>query len=184
MSNSASSSAARFAANSSDLDAYDERWLAGVASDPRIRMVDLTTGSRVIIAAARGEPVSRKLNFQPRYIVVPEGHRLARLAPYRGTLPLRDALQRGSINFKFGIDRRYEPAGESFRGFRHSYLRDDLSVHTRRIGHQLPWQIMVCVRRKQRAQVLHALGSVVNGRGAGGSKLDKPSRTSNSEIVC
>lgn len=115
---------------------------------------------------------------RPRIVIVPEGHRLARHAPYGGRVPLSKIYQMDRRTRRRFLDdwseKRYmDRTGHAYDAFRPAHL-------SRRVGFQHPWQVMICIRRRQRREVLFALGR----GGSGGGRRKKPRRTFYSEVRC
>lgn len=174
-------------------DDFDDSWLDKIRERQWSRLIDLTSiedrrrwHPNRLRDAGRTEGPARENIHRPRIVIVPEGHRLARLAPYGGRVPLKRILRdakyartRRRFLFDWEESRRTEP-----RGFKYdSYGPDHIS---RRVGFQHPWQVMICIRRKRRREVLHALD--IAGRrfrsGSGGGGWKRPRRTQFSEVRC
>lgn len=163
---------------------FDDRWLQQFSERQYARFVDLTRiedRRRFHPNRLRGLPGGpAPLGFQsrPRVVVVPEGHLLARLAPYGGRVPLARAIaleqrtRRRSLEYPTQKDYL-----DAYGGKYSAYTGDHLS---RRVGFQHPWQVMICIRRKQRKEVMFAIGRA--GRGGGFQK--KPRRNFWSEVRC
>lgn len=162
---------------------FDEKWLRDIQERAYARFVDLTSiedrrrwhpSNRTI-----GGPAPRGLAAtRPRIVIVPEGHPLARLAPYGGRVPLHKVLKRENrIRRRFLDDWSEKQRFDKHGGLYSSYMPDHLS---RRVGFQHPWQVMICIRRKQRKEVLHAFKKT----GSGGGKQRRPRRNFWSEVRC
>lgn len=125
-------------------------------------------------------PAPRGLVSQPRIVIVPEGHKLARLQTYGG---------RYSYNrIRYG---KYVKSKNVVRSYSRTWAKtidpiygSDRVTYERlphRVGFTLPWQVIICVRRKQRRSVFHAL-KLAGRRGFG---KGKPRRTNHySEVRC
>jgi len=123
-------------------------------------------------------PAPRGLVGRPRILIVPEGHRLARKAPWKATRRLPDVLYGlWQEQRRFPFDEMMLQRQRVHYGVHDVYADDHLS---RRVGFSHPWQVIVCVRRKRRREVLHALRKT----GRGGSKQRKPRRNFWSEVRC
>lgn len=130
------------------------------------RYADLTSASD----RRRWHPSSRwpervqGLRWRPRIVIVDERSPLARHQTYGGRYSLADVVRRRPTK----QSRRY---GES-RTWVHDRQRGPHGVHDvikydslpHRVGFTLPWQVIICVRRKRRREVLHALR--FTGKGA------------------
>lgn len=168
---------------------FDERWLRAYQERQWSRLIDLTRiqdRRRWHPNKMRNIPVgpARENVHRPRIVIVPEGHRLARLAPYGGRVPLHKVLRSEYRIRRRSLDepreyRLYDKYGVPY----HAFIPDHLS---RRVGFQFPWQVMICIRRKRRREVLHALN--VAGRifraGGGGGGFRRPRRNRFSEVRC
>lgn len=165
---------------------FDDAWFASIRERRRARYVDLTS----VEDRRRWSPQRlrsmgpevyepRGLDTRPRIVIVPEGHKLARHQTYGGRYSLKQIL-------KFERLRRpwSHVVGEPWQrsdwryGDVKAYARHPLS---RSVGFTLPWQVIVCVRRKQRREVMHAL-KVAGKGGVGRGK--KQRRTEFSEVRC
>lgn len=101
---------------------------------------------------------------RPRIVIVPEGHKLARHQTYGGRYRL-DEVRKHPYKYdsvKWGSTRtwaknvtRYsrDRFGKIFGNYQEAYTYQDLP---KRVGFSLPWQVIVCVRRKRRREVLFA----------------------------
>jgi len=174
---------------------FDERWLRQYSERQWSRLVDLTKlqdRRRWHPNRLQNLPVGpapRGLQNYPRIVIVPEGHRLARLAPYGGRVRAEDIvghaalggrarLYRGSLEWLEERRMRARGAGKS----REDQVYDaSVPAHiSRRVGWQHPWQVMICVRRKRRKEVMFAIGKA----GAGGGMQRPPRRNFWSEVRC
>lgn len=168
---------------------FDDAWLDQVRERQWSRSIDLTR----IEDRRRWHPnrlrdrvigPARMDVHRPRIVIVPEGHPLARHAPYGGRVPLHKVLERERRIRRRSLDYPTEQQIWDKRGFKQrAYLGDHLS---RRVGFQFPWQVMICVRRRRRREVLHALN--IAGRvfrsGGGGGGFRHPRRNEWSEVRC
>lgn len=120
---------------------------------------------------------------RPRIVIVPAGHKLARHQTYGGRYSIADVrrLRHVKASLRYGKastwvkDRQRGPHGV------HDVIRrDDLPY---RVGFALPWQVVVCVRRKRRREVLHAF-RIAGARGAMRRLFRKPRRNEWSEVRC
>lgn len=166
-------------------DIFDDEWLAQYRERGSSRLIDLTNFED----RRRWHPDNMPpagpapLGFtgRPRVVIVPEGHRLARLAPYGGRVPLwkiyagayTDKRMRRKSLEEWRESERIEPRGRRYQ----SYGPDHIS---RRVGWQHPWQVMICVRRQRRKEVLHAMKKT----GGRGGRMKKPRRNFWSEVRC
>lgn len=162
---------------------FDDEWLGFVRSPSyNWRYIDLTKyeDRRRWHPSNRDawtkRPGPRGLMQRPRVIVVPEGHRLARLQTYGGKYSLADVYSRV----------RYPSAGRAWESARERDLygaRDILRNVKKygRVGFALPWQVVICVRRKRRREVMHAL-KIAGKRGVGAGKPQR--RNEWSEVRC
>lgn len=123
-------------------------------------------------------PAPLGLQTRPRIVIVPEGHRLARFAPYGGRVPLHKLLEREKRIRRRSLEYPTEAAlrdryGSVYRAYTGSHL-------SRRVGFSHPWQVIVCIRRRRRREVLFAL----NKGGRGGNKRRHVRRNFWSEVRC
>lgn len=170
------------------LDYFDDAWLNNIRERQYLRFIDLTSiqdrrrfhPSR--IKALPIGPAPAGLALRPRIVIVPEGHRLSRLS--QGRVPLRDVLKRKARIGPYRRVERYsldypvrsrvtDPSGYT----RTAYVGDHFS---RRVGFQYPWQVLICIRRRRRKEVIHALGHA----GAGKPRQRRPRRNFYSEVRC
>jgi len=159
-------------------DAFDDNWFDDISERFDARYIDLTRSEDrrrwhpLNLQPYTYQPGPRGLFRRPRVVIVPEGHRLARRQTYGGKYSLREVLSR---NYRYTWsnyqDLRDRVTGRAYKGI------DDLS---RRVGFALPWQVVICVRRKRRREVMHALGI------AGGSGIGRHPQRRNeySEVRC
>lgn len=161
---------------------FDDEWLRRISERQYAQFIDLTDiedrrrwhPSRMLPGGAA------PLGFQtrPRVVIVPEGHPLSRFAPYGGRVPLSKALKREARIRRRSLDELSETAVRDVHGgLYRAYIGSHLS---RRVGFQHPWQVMICVRRKQRREVIHALGHAGSGR----KSQRAPKRNFWSEVHC
>lgn len=148
------------------LEMYDDNWLDSVVNNPSIRFVDLTRiedrrrydPTSVDIRGKKFESIPKTLKGTPaRIVVVPEGHRLARLQTYGGRFTIADVLKGYKYvpGFPRGWNWHSDPGLTTY-----SYE----NYPSRRVGFALPWQVVICVRRKRRREVLHAMGKTGKGQ--------------------
>lgn len=165
------------ARNSAPTDIFDDAWLQRIRERTDARYIDLTKledrrrWHPARLGPFTGKPLPRGLRFRPRIVIVPEGHRLARHQTYGGRYSVRGLLhawkfRRRAVPFAWMRMRPDEWAYGSVTGHRLHFGTDGLS---RRVGFALPWQVVVCVRRQRRRQVMHALG-IAGRRGVGAGK--------------
>lgn len=166
-----------------DLSVFDDEWL-GYIKSPQFnwQYIDLTNYEDRRRWSPSGRNTwtkrdgPRSFIGRPRIIVVPERHRLARLQTYSGKYTIGQVLDRP----RYGrAGRSWEDAVE--RGAHGNRVVRRNVLKTSRLGFALPWQVVICVRRKRRQQVLHAL-NIAGKRGLGAGK--KQHRNEYSEIRC
>ena len=152
-------------------NAFNEEWLARVSERQWVPFIDLTDiedrrrfhPNR--LANLPGGPAPLDARGQARVVVVPENHPLARKAPWRGTVPLDQAVRRrlrvGSIDafnrrrwFPWDFQRP-QRLRDAYGNPYDAYANQDVP---RAVGFQHPWQVMICIRRRRRREVMHALG--------------------------
>lgn len=167
-------------------DVFDDYWLSRIRERSDARYIDLTRyeDRRRWHPSKLGpftqQPLPKGIRFRPRIVIVPEGHKLARLQTYGGRYSLR------GLQYGWKLRRRALPADwmrmrpdewptGAVTGYRRS---DDLS---RRVGFQLPWQVIICVRRKRRREVMHAL-DIAGRKGVGAGRPQR--RDEYSEVRC
>lgn len=171
------------AAPLSDLDLFDEAWLSRIRERFDARYIDLGSyQDRRRWHPSKLDPSyvpgPRGLRYGARIIVVPEGHRLARFQTYGGRYSLR-AIQRGWAVRQRRMGHHWRPLAPhdwpygSVRGHRLSERGP-----ARRLGFHLPWQVIICVRRRRRREVMHAIG-IAGKRGVGAGKKWRRDRFSN-----
>lgn len=163
---------------------FDENWLTQYSERQWSRLVDLTKledrrrwhPNRIRYLPAG--PAPKALVGRPRIVIVPEGHRLARKAPWGGTVPLREAIRRrskqGARDFRYDDwkeERFYDKYGSPYNAY---------TTLSHRVGFKNPWQVMICVRRQKRREVIFAIGK--GGKG-GRSKRDVR-RNEYSDVRC
>lgn len=168
------------------VDQFDDAWFDAIRERRSARFVDLTSwedrrrwSPRRLRRMVPEVYEPRGLQTDPRIVIVPEGHRLARHQTYGGKYSL-DQVR------KFGRNRRpwMHVVGEPWSrtewpyGNVRAYTRHALS---RSVGFTLPWQVIVCVRRKRRKEVMHAL-NIAGRSGVGRGK--KQRRNEFSEVRC
>lgn len=120
------------------------------------------------------------LSRQPRIVIVDEHSALARHQTYGGRYSLSDVQRpRKWSSPRYGVTKTWTKQRQRGLYGVHDVIRSDLLPY--RIGFTLPWQVIICVRRKRRRQVLHALGKT--GRGA--TRRMKPRKNNHwSEVRC
>lgn len=117
---------------------------------------------------------------RPRIVIVPEDSKLARHSTYGGRYSLDDIKRkRLPASFRYGAVRTYVKSRDRNPHGVHDVIRPDRLPY--RVGFALPWQVIICVRRKRRKQVLHAL-RIAGRRGIGRGK--KQRRNEYSEVRC
>lgn len=161
-------------------DIFNDDWLRELTEIPDARYVDLgsetdrrTYAPDNLKGMARGGVVRKELRFRPRIVIVPEGHPLARKQTYGGRYSLR-AIKQGWKVRRRSVPhflRKYMPHEWGY-GNTTVYGRssDELS---RRVGFALPWQVVICVRRKRRREVMFALKKTSKGSGAKNRRRDE-----------
>lgn len=163
------------------VDEFDVDWLNQVRENPGIRLVDLMRyedrrrfSPRTIEKYPKPElPTARGWLQKPRIVIVPEGHRLARYQTYGGRYSLRDVWQGRTYREGDYYAEERDPLGRSSYRFHKGV--------SRRLGFHAPWQVIICVRRKRRREVLHAF-RIAGKRGIGRGKSWK--RNSYSQVRC
>lgn len=171
-----SQSSSRRTAPRSPLDDFDDLWLGRIRERFDAGTVDLTRSwdrMRWHPSKAWG-PVYQSAWRKPRVVIVPEGHRLARHQTFGGRFSLDQVLS-GQYRQRAQGWRRLNPHEWPYGNIA-GYTRGELQ---RRVGFQLPWQVIVCVKRRQRREVLHALRIA----GKGGLGRNKPRRVSEASNV-
>lgn len=168
---------------------FQEAWLRAFQERQYLAYADLTNiedrrryhPERLL--GLRIGPAPRSLLGRPRVVIVPEGHRLSRLAPWGGRVPIAKALAREQRKAFDRVRLRsldYPTERQVFDahgGLQRVYQGDHLS---RRVGFQHPWQVMICIRRKRRKEVIFAKGKA----GSGKRKQKRPHRNFWSEVRC
>lgn len=165
------------------VDDFDEIWLNRYRENFSARYVDLTR----LEDRRRWSPYEkwprreynpRGLLSTPRIVVVPEGHKLARLATYGGRRKLQDVIAGNAYEWRNRYTWRKERSAELWGKTEvYKWGRDV----PRRVGFHMPWQVVICVRRKKRREVMHAL-QIAGRSGVGRGKKHK--RNAYSEVVC
>lgn len=161
-------------------DAFDTNWLARIRERLDTRYIDLTRieDRRLWAPDKTWSPPKNIFHGSPRIVVVPQGHRLARFATYNQKYTLMDIyrrkIQRPSYS-QWAKERRIDKHGVPYV----AELND--TRISPRVGYHLPWQVIVCVRRKRRREVIHALN--IAGR-SGVGKGKRRRRTTQTEIRC
>nr|QJB20080.1 MAG: hypothetical protein [Microvirus sp.] len=147
------------------LNDFDENWLRNVRENTRSRYIDLTNS----VDRRRWHPDNKRYpdtpwgygELSPRVVIVPEGHRLSKYQTYGGRHSLRAVLNRWPTKQKRtarAIGRVSDwPYGAVRGSARYLFKGRHPGVH-------LPWQVVVCVRRERRRQVMFATKST--GKGA------------------
>lgn len=163
---------------------FDDNWLHRYAERQYSNFVDLTQYEdrrRWHPSKLRFHPMGpapQGLQTRPRIVIVPEGHSLARLAPYGGRVLLPKLLRKEKRIRRRSLDYPTEQKlrDKYFRPYS-AYVGDHLS---RRVGFQHPWQVIICIRRQRRREVIFALGR----GGKGGKRRRKVHRNFYSEVRC
>lgn len=174
----ANRTARRFQSTAPPPSSFDETWLRQYSERSRNRYVDLTRvedrrfWSPKSVNKLRARTV---LGLGTRIVVVPEGHGLARFQTYGGRYSLDEVRKRGLKHFTYHnawVNPQDHPYGEiNAKRWR---------TVSKRVGFHAPWQVIICVRRKRRREVLHAL----NKTGAGKGRQRRPVRNTFSEVRC
>lgn len=166
-------------------DDFDDVWLDRLRERPDVGFVDLESRQdrrRYHPNALRGRSVSgvppRGLTRQPRIVIVPEGHKLARHQTYGGRYTLDQVRNRYLIKSK---KRKRHSVTYEARRDRYGMITYERSRIPQRVGFTLPWQVIICVRRKRRREVLHAL-NIAGRSGVGRGK--RQHRNEYSEVRC
>lgn len=175
-------------------NAFDDTWLRNIR-ETRSRFIDLTSVTdrrrwapdKLRLTKATFERPLTTKGLSTRIVIVPEGHRLARHQTYGGRYSLDEVMSRR-------WERVYHPRqkgwreGQTQKGFHTdkwgTYVpitqgktyRDLVSA---RVGFHMPWQVIVCVRRRRRREVIFA-----KGRAGKGGSFRKPNRNFWSEVRC
>lgn len=147
---------------------FDDAWLRTLSERQWIRYVDLTQYEDrrryhpEKLSGMRAGPAPRAFRNKPRIVVVPSTHRLARYAPYGGRVPLgrmfRDEKRVRRRSLEWWTEKKIYYGYDGWvKGVAHSYSPDHFS---HRVGFNLPWQVIICVRRRKRREVLFALNRV------------------------
>ncbi len=135
---------------------FSAAWLRTIRENPGIRLVDLmryedrrrfspeTVGRfpRPEVATARG------WLGKPRIVIVPEGHELSKYQTYGGKYSLREVWHGHTYTRGMYYADETDPEGR-----KRNRLHGAVSA---RLGFHAPWQVVVCVRRKRRRNVLFA----------------------------
>lgn len=166
---------------------FDETWLNRVRENPGIRLVDLMRyedrrryNPVTIEKYPKPEaPTARGWLHKPRIVIVPERSRLAKYATYGERYSLSD-VWRGKTYRESDYYAESSVYGDKYDvpGRRAYVLHKGVS---RRLGFHAPWQVIICVRRKRRREVLHAI-RVAGKRGVGRNKTQR--RNSYSQVRC
>lgn len=175
------------------LDLFDRSWLSKIQEVPSIRYVDLTKvedrrrydPSDPAWQRPSGRPARNLDGTFARVVVVPAGHPLSRLQTYGGRYTLAQ-LQRlhkqGRLHphHARGWQRIHDTNEQWTYGSANVVRYQNYRSH--KLGFALPWQVVICVRRQRRREVLHALRFV--GGAAGLKRRRRPRRNAYSEIRC
>lgn len=160
---------------------FDEAWFHRYREFSRARYVDLTR----IEDRRRWHPDMRWPTFprgltglRTRILVVPDRHPLAKFQTYGGKYRLGEVFKKRGRTYAV----RSQQQQQYYDKYGGKYFATQLGVRTipKRIGFHMPWQVIVCVRRRRRREVLHAL-RIAGGRGAARARKH---RTSETEVVC
>lgn len=174
------------------LDLFDRSWLSKIQEVPDIRYVDLTKiedrrrydPSNPSWQRAKGQPARNLNGTFARVVVVPEGHSLARLQTYRGRYSLSQLYRYHAQNRLHPHHARGWQRVDNFADYRYGYAHQTeyRNYPSHKLGFALPWQVVICVRRKRRKEVIHALGIA----GAAGVRRRRRTQRRNaySEIRC
>lgn len=175
--------ARRLRTSAPPVSTFDERWLNNIRDHTRSRYIDLTrhedrrfwSPSTVEKYSKRPQRTGTLGRQRPRIVIVPQGHRLARFQTYNGRYTLAD-IQHGS--WRGYSSSTWHRSDERYSNDYPQALRYDDITH--RVGYHAPWQVIVCVRRKRRTEVLHALGKTGNTAAI----RIRRRRNDNSEVRC
>lgn len=163
------------------IDDFDEAWLNAVRENPGIRLVDLMRyedrrryAPRTIERYPKPEvPTARGWLHKPRIVIVPERSKLAKYATYGERYSLSDVWRGRTYRESDYYAGQTDPLGRVSHRLHRGV--------SRRLGFHAPWQVIVCVRRKRRREVLHAI-RVAGKRGVGRGKTQR--RNSYSQVRC
>lgn len=149
-------------------DDFDDIWLSRIRERFDARYIDLTKieDRRRWHPDNLGPPIRTLRGMRgPRILIVPEGHKLARLQTYGGRHSLRSIVHEWHTKQR----KRKEVWQQSDWPYGSLNVKARHAFPERRLGFALPWQVIICVRRKRRREVMHAL-KIAGARGIGKGK--------------
>lgn len=174
--------------SATDPSDFDEAWFTRFREFSRAAYVDLST----VEDRRRWHPNARWPRFtmsglRPRVLVVPQGHKLQKYWTYGGNVPLSHIYHRAGLHKRRMIREWSKEERRDRYGV--PYLAEVYSTRlSPRVGFHLPWQVIVCVRRRRRREVMHALHlHPPGGRGALKKlvrSFARPRRNESTEVVC
>lgn len=166
---------------------FDENWLSDIRERFDARYIDLTRYEDRRrwhpdnLKPYTQQPLPRTLRGRaPRIVIVPERHRLAKYATYGEKYKLGEVYAR-KRGLKRHLMREWEetPLVDKYgHGYSAKLFNTRISP---RVGFHLPWQVIICVRRQKRREVMHAL-NFAGKSGLGRGK--KQNRNRYSEVRC
>lgn len=176
-----------FSDNAPNLDEFDAGWFHRFSRDTRVTWADLenpidrrrfSPGKRVWPDGFSDWDTNPYARNPPRILIVPKGHRLSRFQTFGGRYNLyRDILAKWDHRW---VHTERIPGNVIWNDrANRTHFRTGMPDTTR--SHPLPWQVIVCVRRRKRKEVLHALDLLRGGSGGGGKKRK---RSPDSEVRC
>lgn len=141
-----------YASSIPSLSVFDDDWLNSVREgDPDF--IDLgSVEDRRRYAPGRIKPAKTVRGLRARIVVVPEGHRLARLQTYGGRYSINE-VRASNQRYPLRKKARWQLSEWIYGNVRAYALHDDVP---KRVGFHMPWQVVICVRRKRRKEVLFA----------------------------
>lgn len=161
---------------------FDEPWLQDFRERGG-RFADLTDAAdrRRWHPSSTWPTRSLGLSRHPRIVIVPEGHVLARHQTYGGRYSYADVMRKRpkKASLRYGSIRTWLKSRERGPHGVHDVLRSDRLPY--RIGFTLPWQVVICVRRKRRTEVLHAFKKTGKGSTA---RMKKRRMNKYSDVRC
>jgi len=160
-------------------DLFDNDWLQNVRNDFTIRHVDLTDFEDRrkydprFYSGGYGPP-AKAFRGSPRIVIVPQKSKLARLQTYGGRYSYKQVMGKSIFERRTFSQRRTA----YYKGLPLSSELDS-RVIPHQVGFELPWNVIICVRRERRKQVLFALRRTGAGSGA-----NKRRRNEYSDVRC
>lgn len=165
-----------------NIESFDTSWLSRIRENPGVRLVDLMryedrrrySPDTIEQYPKPSHTTARGWLGKPRIVIVPEGHKLAKYQTYGGRYSLRDVWHgktyRESDYYAWERDPKFgRESNRLYKGV------------SRRLGFHAPWQVVICVRRKRRREVMHAL-RIAGKRGVGRGKTQR--RNYYSQVRC